>query len=40
MAFWILDGGSRDRRMKDIGLWARANAIDALQAAAMAVLTR
>lgn len=26
--------------MKDIGLWSRANAIDALQATAMALLTR
>ena len=30
----------KERNMKDIGLWARANAIDALQATAMAVLTR
>jgi hypothetical protein len=29
-----------ERQMKDIGLWARANALDALQATAMAVLTR
>jgi SAM-dependent methyltransferase len=28
------------RKMRDIGLWARANHIDALQATAMAVLTR
>jgi SAM-dependent methyltransferase len=28
------------RKMKDIGLWARANCLDGLQAASMAVLTR
>ena len=37
---WPFGPWMKERRMKDLGLWARANAIDALQAAAMAVLTR
>lgn len=37
---WPFGPWMKERKMKDLGLWARANAIDALQAAAMAVLTR
>ena len=37
---WPFGPWMEEQRMKDIGLWAGANAIDALHAAAMAVLTR
>jgi hypothetical protein len=37
---WPFGPWMEEGRMKDIGLWARANAIEALQATAMAVLTR
>jgi hypothetical protein len=37
---WPFGPWMEDAKLKEIGLWARANAIDALQAAAMAVLTR
>lgn len=37
---WPFGPWMKQRQMKDIGLWARANAIDGLQATALAVMTR
>ena len=37
---WPFGPWMQENKMKDIGLWARANHIDALQATAMAILTR
>jgi hypothetical protein len=37
---WPFGPWMKDKKMKEIGLWSRANMLDGLQATAMAVLTR
>jgi hypothetical protein len=37
---WPFGPWEQDKKMREIGLWSRANALDGLQAVSMAVLTR